>query len=151
MIRTFFFLFLSIGFLFQPSEIGKILFIFFIAKILSNPPKKYNDFKIIIMTLIPTLVLVFLIFRQPDLGTALVYLFIIFPMLIWSGIKPLNILLIISPIISFLISFIYEFANSDVVNLNETFFFILFALWILFITFVLIKKYRKTIFFLYYI
>ena len=132
---------LSIGFMFQPSEIGKLLFVFFIAKLLSSPSKNYNDFIIILATLIPTLIVSFLILRQPDLGTSIVYIFIIFPMLIWSGVKALNILIFISPLISFLIAFLYEFMNSDLIALNESLFFVLFSAWILSIGYILFKKY----------
>ena len=92
---------LSLGFMFQPSEIGKLLFIFFIATFLKNRPKNYSDFKTIFIILIPTLFIAFLILRQPDLGTSLVYLFIIFPMLLVSGVRLISIILFISPIISF--------------------------------------------------
>ena len=61
----------------------------------------------------------------------------------WSGIKPLDILLSISPFISFLIAFIYEFSlSSELVKLNETYFFILFFIWIVFISIILVFKYR---------
>ena len=136
---------LSIGFSFQPSEIGKLLFIFFIAKLLVNRPKRYSDFKVMCLILAQTLLIVFLILKQPDLGTALVYLFTIFPMMVWSGVKFINIIILISPIISFLISFIYEFTEGNLVDLNETYFFILFAIWILFITFIVFKKYKFTV------
>ena len=95
---------LSLGFMFQPSEIGKILFVFFIAKFLSNSSKNYSDSKIILIALIPTSLIVYLILKQPDLGTSLVYLFIVFPMLIWSGVRLSSILVFISPGISFLTS-----------------------------------------------
>jgi len=136
---------LSFGFSFQPSEIGKLLFVFFIAKFLSNRPKRYTDFKIMLLIFFQTLIIAFLILKQPDLGTALVYLFAIFPMLVWSGVEFINIILLVSPIISFLISFIYEFTKNDLVNLNETYFFVLFALWILFVGFAVFKKYKGTI------
>ena len=133
---------LSLGFMFQPSEIGKLLFVFFMAKFLSIPSKGRNDFIVILITLIPALIVSFLILRQPDLGTSIVYLFIIFPMLIWSGVKVLNVLIFISPLISFLMAFLYEFMKSDLIALNESLFFILFSIWILFIGYTLFKRYR---------
>ena len=136
---------LSLGFMFQPSEIGKVLFVFFMAKFLSNSPKNYSEFTIVFIVMIPTLLIAFLIFLQPDLGTSLVFVFLIFPMLIWSGIKTSSILIFISPIISFLIAFIYEFIRNDLVALNETYFFIFFTVWILFISFLLFRKYSNII------
>ncbi len=136
---------LSLGFMFQPSEIGKILFVFFIAKFLSNSSKNYSDSKIILISLIPTSLIVYLILKQPDLGTSIVYLFIIFPMLIWSGVRLSSILVFISPGISFLIAFMYEFIKNDLVVLNEVYFFIFFAIWMLFISFLLFSNYRGVI------
>jgi len=66
-------------------------------------------------------------------------------MLIWSGIRTSSILIFISPAISFLIAFIYEFIKNDLVLLNEIYFFIFFAIWILFISFLLFRKYRGII------
>ncbi len=137
---------LSVGFSFQPSEIGKVLFVFFIAKVLVNRSKNYSDFKVMWLVFFQTLIIALLILKQPDLGTALVYLFTIFPMMVWAGIKFINIIILISPIVSFLISFIYEFTGTDLVDLNETYFFVLFAIWILFIGFIVFNKYKVTVF-----
>ena len=129
----------------QTSEVCKILFVFFIGKFLVNRSKNSNDFKTMILVVISTLIVMFLIFKQPDLGTSLVYLFAIFPMMIWSGIKVMDIILFISPLISFFISFIYEFSTTSATILNETYFFIIFSLWILFIGYTLITKYRRVL------
>ena len=136
---------LSLGFMFQPSEVGKILFVFFMAKFLSNTSKNYSDSMIILITLVPTFLIMYLILKQPDLGTSLVYLFLVFPMLIWSGIRVSSVLIFISPAVSFLIAFVYELIKNDLVVLNEVYFFIFFAIWILCISFLLIKNYRGII------
>ena len=131
---------LNIGFLFQPSEIGKVLFVLFSAKLLSNFPKSINDFKIISLSLLPTFLVSFMIFRQPDLGTSLVYIFLIFPMLFYSGINFSSILIFLSPIISFLIAFIYEFIKNDLVLVNETYFFVFFVFWLSLLSNVILRS-----------
>ena len=85
---------ISFGFFsFQPSEIGKLFFVLFVARYLSDRHESKYGFHTILLLFIPTFITFFLILQQPDLGTSLVYLFIIFPMMYWSGIKLLDILL----------------------------------------------------------
>ena len=87
---------------FQPSEVGKIIYVLGIARF-------YNDFKnknefslifffILFLSIIPPL----LVFIQPDLGTAIVYLSLIIPMLYWSKFSIKLIVLLVAPIISML-------------------------------------------------
>ena len=41
-------------------------------------------------------------FKQPDLGTALVYIFATIPMLVWRGYRLYNLFVVFSPIVSIL-------------------------------------------------
>jgi rod shape determining protein RodA len=70
---------------FQGSEFFKVFFILFMAEILSMKNIFQNSFfnfiKILIYFLIPFLI----IFKQPDLGNAMVYFFIFFTLLIFSN------------------------------------------------------------------
>ena len=43
-----------------------------------------------------------LVFIQPDLGTAMIYLSVIIPMIFWSGFSPMIIFILIAPFISLL-------------------------------------------------
>ena len=126
---------LSLGFVtFQPSELGKMLFVFAIAKFLSQRSEKQYDYKFIFGIFLLTGIVFLLVLQQPDLGTSLVYFFCIFPMMYWAGVKAVDILLSISPIISFLISFLYEFRlKTDALELNEIYSVTLFSLWIILI------------------
>jgi rod shape determining protein RodA len=70
---------------FQPSELTKIFFILFISKHFEKLVKAFDKvtiIKIIVFTFIP----IFLIFRQPDGGMALAYLFILFVITFLHGI-----------------------------------------------------------------
>ena len=93
------------AFSFQPSELGKILLVFALAKFLSDRKDDKNQLTTILFALAIGLIPALLVFGQPDLGTALIYLAVIFPMLYWIGIRPFYLFLFISPIISMLSSY----------------------------------------------
>ena len=136
---------LSLGFItFQPSELGKMLFVFAIAKFLSQRSEKQYDYKFIFGIFLLTGIVFLLVLQQPDLGTSLVYFFCIFPMMYWAGVKAVDILLSISPIISFLISFLYEFGlKTDALELNEIYSVTLFSLWIILIGYLSFNRFRN--------
>ena len=90
---------------FQPSEFGKLILVFIIARILSDQKELINEIKLLILTLLISIIPSLMIFRQPDFGTAMVYLFIVIPMLYWSGIRVFYLFTIIAPIISIISAF----------------------------------------------
>lgn len=65
------------GFNFQPSELSKIVIIFFLARCFSSQGKK-TFIKDVLIPLLFVGINALLIFKQPDLGTALVTIFIFF-------------------------------------------------------------------------
>lgn len=83
---------------FQPSEISKLILIITIANLIS----KKNIFKIkdLLSIFIHVAIPMFLIFKQPDLGTSLVFIFITIGMLLVSSLNILIILAFLSPILS---------------------------------------------------
>ncbi|MEO0293250.1 MAG: FtsW/RodA/SpoVE family cell cycle protein [candidate division WOR-3 bacterium] len=93
------------GFQFQPSELMKIFFIIFIAKILSEFEDKKVNIKDLRLPIIVAGIPTFLVFIEPDIGTSAIFLFT-FLGLIWTiNITiPLYILLL-SPLISILCGF----------------------------------------------
>jgi rod shape determining protein RodA len=74
---------------FQPSEIAKLALIISLAKQLSKYPKGVQRWLDLLWVLIRVGIPLALILLQPDLGTALVYLFITLVVLFASGIRPL--------------------------------------------------------------
>ena len=98
---------------FQPSEIGKIIIVISLAKILSDNIKRVNSvlFLFICMLLLFIPILIFIL--QRDLGAALVYSFIFIPMIYWSGTKPFLIFFIISPILSVYTNLYIRIYNSN--------------------------------------
>ena len=89
----------------QPSEIGKLFLVFTLARFISDYQGKIDDGKILIISLLMVLIPSLLIFKQPDFGTAIVYVFMSFPMLYWGGVKPYYLFSIIAPFISIISAF----------------------------------------------
>jgi|LSQX01.3.fsa_nt_gb rod shape determining protein RodA len=71
----------------QPSEVVKVAFIITFSKHLSTVKQDINNVKNIVLLFIHAAVPTVLIALQPDLGTALVFIFILVGMLFVSGIK----------------------------------------------------------------
>lgn len=76
-----------VRFQFQPSEFGKIIVVMVLARYLSNRMMKFRKAHHTIVPLLIAAVPIALIFRQPDLGTAVVFLPVIFVMFYVAGIR----------------------------------------------------------------
>jgi len=70
---------------FQASEIFKPFFIIFMAKYLSEAEQVSNKLKVFVLSLFYFILPTFIIFKQPDLGNSLTYLFIYLIMIYFSG------------------------------------------------------------------
>ncbi|HUW63845.1 MAG TPA: rod shape-determining protein RodA [Spirochaetia bacterium] len=82
-------------FQFQPSEFAKVLYIVTFASFLSRRGDNLKRFRDLLLPLAYMLVPMALIIKQPDLGTALVFLAITFGMLFMAGARPLTIVAMI--------------------------------------------------------
>ncbi|HUQ22750.1 MAG TPA: rod shape-determining protein RodA [Gaiellaceae bacterium] len=60
-------------FQFQPSEFGKLLLVLALAGFLADRTRRLGDPKVVLQAIGLALVPILLVFKQPDLGTALVY------------------------------------------------------------------------------
>lgn len=89
----------------QPSEFMKVALVLGLAKYLSSHRLNFNDPKILIVPFILTLVPTAIVFQQPDLGTALVFLAILFPMLFWANVPLFYLFAILAPLFSILTAF----------------------------------------------
>lgn len=89
----------------QPSELAKVATVLMLARFLSGrkePPRSLRDL------IAPSLIVgvpCLLVLRQPDLGSALVFVGIYFAMLFWAGVRPRMLFLLASPVISLLLAF----------------------------------------------
>ncbi|MBN1155438.1 rod shape-determining protein RodA [candidate division KSB1 bacterium] len=97
---------ISIGsFQFQPSEFAKIGALLALAKYLSEERRNLNAFKDIVMAFLIVLIPFLLIVRQPDLGTSLVFVGFILPVLYWAGLPTFLLVAILAPFISLISAF----------------------------------------------
>jgi rod shape determining protein RodA len=60
-------------FQFQPSEFGKLLFVLALAGFLADRARRLNEARVVLGAIGLAVVPILLVFKQPDLGTALVY------------------------------------------------------------------------------
>ena len=89
---------------FQPSELGKIVYIIGLSR-LFNDYRVKNQFSVFfIVLLLISIIPPIIIFKQPDLGTAIIYLSLILPILYWSDFDIKLILLMIFPFVSMVAS-----------------------------------------------
>lgn len=90
------------GFSFQPAEFAKVALIIFLAWLISKYGRRFDKIQFVISSFLVTLVLVFLILLQPDLGSALVLLGIWFGLLFLTGTKKRYLLSIVGISLLFL-------------------------------------------------
>lgn len=119
----------------QPSEIAKICLIISLAAWLANRPvKSYWD---ILKTLLIISLPAGLVFIQPDLGTTLVYAAIAFGMLFWGGASLIQLLVLISPLVTAICSSvgfkIFEY-HQGIINFSFTVPVLIFFILLLLIT-----------------
>lgn len=89
----------------QPAELAKLAVILMLARWLAaqrEPPGTLRD--LIVPGLIAGLPCM-LVLKQPDLGSAIVFVAILFFMLFWAGTKPSLLLLASSPVIGLVLAF----------------------------------------------
>jgi len=87
----------------QPSEFAKLGVIFLLAKVFST--KYIPNYKIVIIGFLIATLPALLVLTQPDLGSALVFFAILFPMMYFAGVSFFTLFIIITPIISILVGF----------------------------------------------
>lgn len=89
----------------QPSELAKVAAVLMLARYLSGrrePPRSFRDL------LVPALIVgvpFLLVLKQPDLGSAIVFIGIAFAMLFWAGVRPRLLFMVASPGLSLLLAF----------------------------------------------
>ena len=89
----------------QPSELAKVATVLMLARYLSGrkePPRSLRDL------LVPGIIVgvpFLLVLKQPDLGSAIVFIGIAFAMLFWAGVRPRLLFMVASPGLSLLLAF----------------------------------------------
>lgn len=89
----------------QPAELAKLAVILMLARYLSGLRDAPRNMRELVAPCLIAGVPFLLVLKQPDLGSAIVFIGILFLMLFWSGVKPSLLFLLASPGISLLLAF----------------------------------------------
>jgi rod shape determining protein RodA len=92
------------GFKLQPSEFAKIGLLLALARYLSENTLSLERIKSFIVPSILIAVPFLLVLKQPDLGTAMVFVVMVIPMFYWAGLRPVEVFYLVSPAISLVLA-----------------------------------------------
>ena len=85
---------------FQPSEFAKWIVVVALAKYLSDHNLEMKKLTTLIFPIFIALLPAAIILQQPDLGTAVILLAPVLPMLYWVGSRPFHLFMLMAPIFS---------------------------------------------------
>ncbi len=83
-----------------PSDVAKLAVVLALSRFFAYTKLPPASKRRLAFTAILTLIPVMLILKQPDLGTSLVFWIILFALWFWSGLSPVYLILILSPLAS---------------------------------------------------
>lgn len=89
----------------QPAELAKLAVILMLARYLSGLREAPRNLRELVGPCLIAGVPFLLVLKQPDLGSAIVFIGILFLMLFWAGVKPSLLFLLASPGISLFLAF----------------------------------------------
>jgi len=89
----------------QPSEYAKWISLILVARYLSDRNIKMDNMWLFLLPILIIILPAFIVFSQPDLGTAIIMIAPILPILFWVKAKPFHLFLLIAPIFSILTAF----------------------------------------------
>ncbi len=90
---------------FTPSDVAKLALMAALSRFLAYSKLAPESLKRLFISGLLTIIPVMLILKQPDLGTSMVFIALLFSLWFWSGLSPFYLLLIVSPIFSLLAAF----------------------------------------------
>jgi len=90
---------------FAPSDVAKLALMAALSRFLAYSKLPPESLKRIFISGLLTVIPIMLILKQPDLGTSMVFVALLFSLWFWSGLSPFYLLLIVSPLISLLAAF----------------------------------------------
>jgi len=109
----------------QPSEILKVFFIIYFSFFLQKGSFYFEKIKIFLKSVIIFSTIVFLIFKQPDLGNTIVFAFIFFTLIFFSSIPKkivFNFIIIILPLLPLSWFFLKDYQKQRILSfLNPDF------------------------------
>jgi len=93
------------AFKFQPSELAKVALVVVLATILSDRKTDLTKVRTLVKPCFLAFIPFALVLKQPDLGTSVAFIMILFTMLFWAGLPPLYLFLLLTPLINVGLSF----------------------------------------------
>ncbi|MFQ5601659.1 MAG: rod shape-determining protein RodA [bacterium] len=94
-------------FLMQPAEFAKIAAVLALAKYLSQENRNLKNVSDVAFAFGIVFIPLVLVMRQPDLGSALVFLALILPIMHWAGLSHVVLFVLIAPLLSLVCAFNY--------------------------------------------
>ena len=107
----------------QPAEYLKCATVIAIAKYLSNNQLAVKDMSTVIVPVLIASLSAFIVLNQPDLGTSVIILVPVLPMLLWAGVNNFTIFLMIIPFITIIAA-----SNNLAFNIWAFLMFLMFML-----------------------
>lgn len=89
----------------QPSEFAKIFTTIALARYLSDNTLHMKKITSVVIPLGLALIPTIIVLNQPDLGTSIVMMTPVLPMLYWAGARPFYLFLMLAPVLSMLTAF----------------------------------------------
>ena len=83
----------------QPAELAKVGTLLVLAKYLSKESRNLDNFREIALAFFLVFLPLVLVMKQPDLGSALVFLALILPVLHWAGLSSMVLFVLIAPLL----------------------------------------------------
>lgn len=105
----------------QPAEFAKIGTLLALSRYLSNEYRKLDNLRELTVAFAIAFVPLALVMKQPDLGSALVFLALILPVLHWAGLSPAILFVVLAPLASLLSAFNYYSFLIVMILLSVTF------------------------------
>ncbi len=90
---------------FTPSDVAKLALMAALSRFLAYSKSAPESLKRLFISGLFTIIPVMLILKQPDLGTSMVFIALLFSLWFWSGLSPFYLFLIVSPMFSLLAAF----------------------------------------------
>ena len=107
----------------QPAEYLKCATVIAIAKYLSNNQLAVKDMSTVIVPVLIASLSAFIVLNQPDLGTSVIILVPVLPMLLWAGVNNFTIFLMFIPFITIIAA-----SNNLAFNIWAFLMFVMFML-----------------------
>jgi len=118
------------GLRFQPAEVAKIATVLAMARLLSTRREPIQNLRELIAPIGVVALPLGLVILQPDLGTALAFIGILFAMLYWGGTPVALLVLLASPGVSLILSFNTGIWSGFIVLLTLSLFFYRYRLYL---------------------